>query len=577
MIEPSNERRFLFLEPKVVIEQSGANISVPHIDEESLEKASAGELISLIKQHTLLIEQLLVKTANYEETIAYLTRKLYGRSKETSPFPGQYSLFNEVEAERDPGEVEPDIDSLLSEKKSKGKTKSKKRGTRNEMLGNLPLEKTVLKLKGEDRICDWCGNEMEVLGEKLVREELHVVPAKITRVQIYQEVLICKHCKDKDDEPVIVAPAAPKPFIEHSLASPSTVAWIITEKYMKHVPLYRLEKQLEQDGVRLRRSTMANWVITATEKYLAPLYGAMTKCQRKRDLLHADETPCKVLKEPGRKATQQSYIWLYTTGDDGSPPIIIYTYNPSRSHEIPAEYLKDFHGYLQTDCYDGYNALEDQLTRCTCWAHLRRYWYEAIPAELQKAVEKGEIDEKKPGPAATGFLYCEKLFELEKKYKSMSPEARKEARLKNELPILDQFFAWAKTLKPLGGSKLETAVNYTINHEEHFRNYLKDGRIALSNNRAERSAKTYVMGRKNFLFHDTVAGAEASTMLYSIVETARANNLNVYQYLLFTLSAVSGYEKQLGNIENYLPWTDFIQDRCHISVAGSIEEEDYSV
>ena len=251
------------MEPKVVIEQSGANISVPHIDEESLEKASAGELISLIKQHTLLIEQLLVKSANYEETIAYLTRKLYGRSKETSPIPGQYSLFNEAETEQDPSEADPDLDTLLSGKKGKEEKKSKKRGTRDESLGNLPIEKVVLKLKGDDRKCDWCGNEMEVLGEKFGREELHIVPAKLTRVKIYQEVLICRHCKDESDAPVIVAPATLKPFIEHSLASPSSVSWIIIEKYMKHVPFYRLEKQLEQEGVKLKRSVMANWVITA--------------------------------------------------------------------------------------------------------------------------------------------------------------------------------------------------------------------------------------------------------------------------------------------------------------------------
>jgi transposase len=560
-----------------VIEKTGIDESLLHIDEDALKRADISELISIIKDQHAAMTDLLAQNANYEETIAYLSRKLYGRSKEDADIVGQYSLFNETEVEQDPSVPEPDIEDLLDNKEDTGRTKKKKkRGTHNDILGNIPIEKSVLRLKGEDRKCDWCGNEMEVLGEKLVREELNIVPAKLTRVQIYQEVLICKHCKDEDDEPVIVAPAAPKPLIEHSLASPSSVAWIITEKYMKHVPLYRLEKQLAQEHVRLGRSTMANWIITVTEQYLTPLYEAMVREQLNRDLLHADETPCQVLKEPGRKATQKSYIWLYTTGDDGLPPIIIYTYHPSRAHDIPADYLKDFHGYLQTDCYDGYNALEGHLIRCTCWAHLRRYWYDAIPSELQKAVSKGDINKDKPGPAVTGYLYCEKLFEFEKKYKDLAPDERKEKRLEHELPIINRFFDWAKTLNPLGGSKLETAVTYTLNHEQNFRNYLKDGRISVSNNRAERGAKTYVMGRKNFLFHDTVSGANASTMLYSIVETARANNLNVYQYIWFTLTAVSGYTKQLGNIENYLPWTEFIQDRCHISVVGTNEEEDYS-
>lgn len=522
------------------------------------------------------LDEVLAKMANYEETIAYLSRKLYGRSKEDPIIPGQLSIFNEieVEAEKAADEREPDIDDLLSGRKKEKKAK-KQRGTRKDMFGPLPEEKVVLRLTGDNRKCDYCGNEMEVLGEKYIREELHIVPAKLTRVKIYQEVLICKNCKKEYDDTVIAAPAAPEPLIPNSYVSPSTIAWIITEHFMKHVPLYRLEQQLKQDGVTLHRGTMAKWLITAVTMYFDPLYQQLILEQRKRDILHADETPCQVLKEPGRKATQKSYIWMYTTGDDGLPPILIYDYHPSRAHTIPAEYLKDWHGYLHTDCYDGYNALEGHLTRCACWAHLRRYWYDAIPSEIQKDVAKGTVGKEQIGPASTGFLYCEKLFDLEKRYKDLSPEKRFEKRLQYELPVIERFFKWVKTLDPLGGSKLETAVKYTLNHEETLKNYLKDGRLNISNNRAERAAKTYVMGRKAFLFHDTVAGAHASSVLYSLVETARANNLNVYKYIFFTLQAVSGYKKQLGNIDQYLPWTEYIQSRCHISVTGTNEEEEY--
>ncbi len=432
-----------------------------------------------------------------------------------------------------------------------------------------------MRLTGDDRKCDYCGNEMDVLGEKYVREELHIVPAKVTRLKIYQEVLICNHCKKEYDETVIAAPKAPEPLIPHSIASPSTLAWMITEKYMKHVPLYRLEQQLKQNGVTLRRAKMASWIIRATEQYLSPLYDLMVEAQKKRDILHADETTCQVLKEPGRKATQKSYIWIYATGNDGDPPIIIYDYHPTRSHTVPEKYLKNWNGYIHTDGYDGYNVLEGHVTRCSCWAHLRRYWFDAIPVELQKLAEKGSVEKEDRGPAVTGFMYCEKLFSLEKSYKDLSPDERKSKRLETELPIIDDFFDWVKTLIPLGGSKLETAVNYTLKREETLRNYLKDGRLSLSNNLAERSAKTYVMGRKNFLFHDTQAGAHSSAALFSLIETARANNLNVYNYIRFTLTALSGYEEQLANIDQYLPWTEFIQSRCHISVVGSCEDETY--
>ena len=563
------------LEPKVVIENKESNITIPDISEKALSKSSRDDLISIIHGMASSIDSIQATMANQQETIDYLLRKLYGRSKESLPMRGQFSIFNEVEAEHDTNDPEPDLEDILPEKKpGKGK-KAKKRGTRDEMLKGIPEEKVVLKLEGKNRICELCGNEMDVLGEKYVREELHIVPAQIKRVKIYQETLICNHCKHEYDEPVIVAPAAPEPMIPNSMAAPSSVSWLITEKYMKHVPTYRLEQQLLQSGVRLRRSTMSKWLIRVTEDFLKPLYDLMKAEQLRRDILHADETPCQVLKEPGRKATQKSYIWLYTTGNDGLPPILIYDYNPSRAHTIPGEYLKDFNGFLHTDCYDGYNALEDHLTRCTCWAHLRRYWFDAISTDIQKQIKKGEVDPDNPSPAIIGYLYCDKLFEYEKKYKDLSPEERKAERLKTELPLINKFFAWVKTLNPLGGSKLETAITYTLNNEDSFKNYLKDGRCSLSNNLAERTAKTYVMGRKNFLFHDTQAGATSSAILYSLVETARANNLNVYRYFWFVLSAVSGYKKQLANSAEYLPWTEFIQSRCHISVVGTNEEEDY--
>ena len=457
------------MEPKVIIDNTGSEKAFPDIIEAVLAKTDDTDMVDLINQIVAI-------HANQQETIEYLTRKLYGRSRETLPFKGQFTIFNDIEAEYDSNEPEPDLKDILPEQKEKGKGKTqKKRGTHDEMLKGIPTEKVLLKLEGADRICEWCGNEMEVLGEKYVREELHIVPAKIKRVQIYQETLICKRCKDEDDAPVIVAPAAPEPLFEKSMASPSSVAWIITEKFMKHVPTYRLEQQLKQSGVRLRRSTMSKWLIKVTDSYLESLYDLMVAEQLLRNFLHADETPCQVLKEPDRAATQKSYIWLYATGNDGLPPILIYDYHPSRAHTVPGEYLKDFHGYLHTDCYDGYNALEDHLTRCTCWAHLRRYWFDAISTDLQKQIKKGEVDQDNPGPAVIGFLYCDKLFEYEKKYKDLSPDERKAERLKTELPIINKFFEWVKTLKPLGGSKLEKAVNYTINNEASFKNYLKDG------------------------------------------------------------------------------------------------------
>jgi transposase len=406
---------------------------------------------------------------------------------------------------------------------------------------------------------------MERIGERYVREELQIIPAQVKRVQIYQEVLCCKHCKDQYGEPVIVAAKPPGILIPHSMASASSVAWIITEKYLKHVPFYRIEQLLKQDGVRIHRGTMANWLITVTEKYLDPFYEYMKECLLKREILHADETRCQVLKEEGRKATQRSQIWVYLTGDDGLPPIGIYDYNPSRAQTVPDAFLKGFTGYLHTDCYQGYNAVEKRVTRCACWAHMRRYWYDAIPAELQKQVDKNKIeDKKKLGPAVTGFLYCDKLFQIEKKLKGLDYETRKAKRLETELPIIERYFAWVETLEPLNGSNLAKAVTFSKNNKDNLMNYLKDGRCSLSNNSAERQVKSYVMGRKSFLFHDTVAGAHSSCVLYSIVQTARANNLNVFQYLSTLLALMSGKEMEPADTSEYMPWSEWAQENFQI-------------
>lgn len=545
--------------------EQNITIEQPQIEIPKLEKtpATIEEWASFCAEQSKAIQELTKQVSNLSETVQYLTRKLFGSSSEKSDgISGQLSLFNEAEAEADQEAVEPSMETIV-----KGYLRGRKsRGTRDEVLGNIPVRQIPCSVAPEERVCEYCGSEMEVLGHNIVREELHITPMKLERIQYVQEVLICSRCKYEDDQPNIVKALVPSPLIPHSLASPSSVAYIMYQKYVNALPLYRQEQDLLQIGVRISRAVMANWVITCALEYFAPLYDAMHAWLLKRVVIHADETTCQVLKEEGKKATARSYMWLYASGNDGQPMIVLYEYQPGRGAEYPQKFLEGFHGFLQTDAYDGYNELEEHLTRCACWAHARRYWYDALPGNAGKK----DADQTTLSPAEIGYAYCNKLFEYERGMKDMGPDERKSARMEKEKPLLDKYWKWLGSLNPYGGSRLEKAVNYSKNNQEKLMNYLKDGRCSISNNLAENHVRPYVIGRKNFLFHNTPKGAQSSAIIYSLVQTAKTNDLDIYKYLQTILLYMPDYKDEPDGIEELMPWTQRMQKECHkpVSVPG---------
>ena len=281
-----------------------------------------------------------------------------------------------------------------------------------------------------------------------------------------------------------------------------------------------------------------------------------------RDIIHADEVPCQVLKEPDRPAQTKSYMWIYLTGDDGGPGIVLYDYHPGRSGQYAKEFLKGFAGYVHCDGYSGYNTPDD-IIRVGCYAHLRRKFYDAIPAKKQAGSPMTT--------AEVGVAYCDSLFRLERLYKGKSRKERMQIRLEKEKPIVDEFYKWLGGIRPVKGSKLAIAVTYARNQRQNLMNFFRDERLELSNNSAEQKAKSYVMGRKNFLFHDTVDGAEASAIIFSLVESARANNLNIHQYLYTLLMYMPDYINEPDGIEDMMPWSDFMKECC--SETKSVERE----
>ena len=311
----------------------------------------------LTKSHEEQTAQLNQTIANLNETIEYLKKKLFASSSErtkTDVFPGQMDLFNEAEAEADPSVPEPTLEEAVSGYKSQTK---KAKATREEILAGLPVVEVPCTVPDEDRNCPYCNTPMEVIGKKVVREELRIIPAKVERIQYVQEVLGCPECK-KDGASVIVGAETPSPLLKHSLASPSTVAYVMYQKYVNSIPLYRQEADWKQLGVKILRATLANRVIRCGMDYMGPVYEQLRHHLLERDIIHADETPCQVLKENGETAQSKSYMWLYGSGNDGLPPIRLYDYQPSRGGYHAEEFLKGFSGYLTCDGFGGCNKLK---------------------------------------------------------------------------------------------------------------------------------------------------------------------------------------------------------------------------
>lgn len=519
-----------------------------------------------IQEQTKTIQELRGTIANLEETIREFQRKLFGRSSEMLP-----------SEKNDSDETVSDDETEIP----KGKTTTvasherRSKSSRKDLYKDIPVKEVMIDVGADQRICPDCNSMMKHLGYKFVREEIRIIPAEVIRIHYYQETLFCPSCREEDDSCIISA-TVPAALIKHSPASPSVVATIMYDKYMMYSPLYRQEVDWNLKGVPFSRGTMARWCIRCALDYLEPVYQCLHKYLINAMYLHADEAPCQVLKEEGRSASSKSYMWIYLTAAAENYQIVLYEYQPGRKGEYPKTFLKGFHGFLHCDGYSGYKKVES-VTLVSCLAHVRRKFFEAIPSEKRKNLKLLDIDsekeirisddisvliEQKKLPAEVCFAYCNKIFYLERQYKDMDPDDRQKKRMENELPVWEDFWNYLDSFEARGGSKLETAVNYARNHRDSLMVYLEDGNCACSNNAAERRAKSYVQGRKNFLFHDTVDGARSSAITYSIIETAKANNLNIYSYLYTLLLYMPDYKDSPAGIEALMPWSDFVKSRC---------------
>ena len=548
--------------------------------EASLEKETVNnrlieEQTKTISDLTAIISELKAVNAGLEETLHELQRKLFGTSsektsansseKDDNPLDDDAPDTSSNNTESD-GEV---ITYSVREHKATRKPKS----SRSELYKELPIVEINVPAKGDKCYCPWCRSKMEHLGYKFAREEIRIIPAKVKRVHLMKEMLKCPEC-EKTGVSSIVEGDVPKSLLPHSPVSASFGAEVMYRKVKDYLPFYRMENDTMQLGAVIPRETSSNWFIKLAEKYLLPIYNELHAEQLTRNVLHADETTCQVLKEEGKTPESTSYMWTYTTANDGLPQIVVYAYADGRAGANAREYLKGFKGLLQCDGYAGYNLVEN-VTLVICVAHLRRKFFEAIPACDRKTIKLLDINSEeaikepiiptrddKTSPAAIGVAYCNKLFYIERCIKDKPLKEKEAIRKERSIPVWNAFWDYVESLNPVGGSKLEKAVNYALNHKEGFMNYMLDGRCDLSNNKAERKCKNYALIRRNSLFHTSVPGAEASAVVSSIAETAAANNLNVYQYLYTLLLYMPDYKDEPAGIKALLPWSPFIREHC---------------
>ena len=455
----------------------------------------------------------------------------------------QLSLFDTPEKSEEKSNPEP---SQNPEKEIcvSGHSRKKKR-TLEELCATLPVEERIVDLPDEEK-ANANGQALVCIGQEYIRTELVLERAKAKVVKHYRKVYADRQLEQETGYSEVFKPVMPPPLLAHSYASASVVTDVLMKKYVDAMPLYRQEQMWKRMGVELKRGTMANWVIQVADLYLRPFWKRIRSELLTQSTIHADETVIQVLKEKGKPATSESRMWVYSSAKRADIQLRCFEYRESRSGKWAKTFLEGFSGVLITDGYSGYNKVQG-AERAGCWAHMRRKWLEAMP----------EGADAKTCKAAEGYEFCNRLFELERQFEGLTAEERLIQRKEKSGLILEAYWTWLYTIpRPTG--KLKDAVTYAQNQKAHLSAFLEHGEIEISNNQVENAIRPFVVGRKGWLFADTPQGAEASAIIYSLMETAKANSLRLDDYLLHLLSIMPERAEQNKDfeIDDLLPWSE---------------------
>ena len=455
----------------------------------------------------------------------------------------QLSLFDTPEKSEEKSNPEP---SQNPEKEIcvSGHSRKKKR-TLEELCATLPVEERIVDLPDEEK-ANANGQALVCIGQEYIRTELVLERAKAKVVKHYRKVYADRQLEQETGYSEVFKPVMPPPLLAHSYASASVVTDVLMKKYVDAMPLYRQEQMWKRMGVELKRGTMANWVIQVADLYLRPFWKRIRSELLTQSTIHAGETVMQVHKEKDRPDTSESRMWVYSSAKRADIQLRCFEYRESRSGKWAKTFLEGFSGVLITDGYSGYNKVQE-AERAGCWAHMRRKWLEAMP----------EGADAKTCKAAEGYEFCNRLFELERQFEGRTAEERLIQRKEKSGPILEAYWTWLYTIpRPTG--KLKDAVTYAQNQKAHLSAFLEHGEIEISNNQVENAIRPFVVGRKGWLFADTPQGAEASAIIYSLMETAKANSLRLDDYLLHLLSIMPERAEQNKDfkMDDLLPWSE---------------------
>lgn len=526
---------------------------------------SQQKLAAVAAQNAALSAELELANQRYErmlEQIRLAQAKRFGASSEKTKggTQGQPGLFDEAEAilAQLPAEAipEPTAQTLPSQSATRKK--------RMVQIANLDIEEVHHEIEATACFCAKCSGALHVMGSEQ-RDVLEFVPAHFKIVRHIRAKYACRACEKQGERTAPLLAPLSTPLIPGSMASPSVLSYILSQKYEMAVPLHRLEQYFLGRGLAISRQTLANWVISSAT-WFKPFYQHLREILIKQDILHADETTVQVLHEKDRAAQTKSFMWVYCTGRDG-PPLIMYDYRPTREAEHPKRYLHGFSGTLHADGYQVYDGLAG-VRVAGCWAHARRGFDEAL-----KAMKSLPAIAKAKTPAYRGLEYCNALFAIERKAAKEAREQSRELdaatrlayRREKSAPLLQEFHTWLMTQSvfQLPKSALGEAIGYCLNQWEKLNTFLSDGRLEIDNNRCERAVKPFVIGRKNWLFANTTRGATASAIIYSLVETGKANDLVPETYLKYLLDRLPNIAiKDTAAFDALLPWSPAVQAAC---------------
>ena len=524
---------------------------LPEMIAELLEKAQRVDaLTQTVELKSEVIASLKQRIELLEEALRLSKIKRFAPSSEQS---GQMSLFDDaeveatVEFETATAEAVDEIEAIEAGVASETSEPSqpKQKPGRKPFAANLPRVQIFITLSDEEK-----AGAITTFFTK-VKEELDIIPAQVRVLEYMQEKAVFLEPAQDEMQRRIIAAVLPKHPVPGAMGSIELMSYVLTCKYCDGLPLYRLENILARYGGELSRATLANWVI-ALARPLQPLLNLIRDHQQAGNIIMADETRVQVLKEPGRPATSDKFMWVTLGGPPGQPSVL-FEYDPSRSQEVPLRLLDGFHGYLQTDGYAGYNAacLVNNITPLGCWDHARRKFKDAQDA--QPKPNKGKPHKASKADHILGLINT--LYMIERQIKTLSAAEKFQQRCKRSLPVLKKLKAYLDDNQhkvPKDGLTGK-AMTYLSNQWDKLMIYCSNGELSISNILAENAIRPFVIGRKAWLFSDTPKGAQASAIHYSLIETAKANGLEPYEYLTQVLKALP-YADTVEKIEALLPW-----------------------